>query len=172
MARSYDKARGHGKLPMCLICAGPGEGPRAEVTLTHGVKVWLCAAHRDPAFMRARAGRDFAASLLACFRAAGCLSGRRSAAIEAHLRRVREAARRRPGSWSWPRLRAEAEARFARGERPGQVIALLRARHAEDHASAPSVRTMRRWHQEGRWLGRSAGGPPQGPPPPGPREGG
>jgi hypothetical protein len=173
MARSHYKARGLGKLPMCLICAGPGRGVRAEVTLTHGVRVWLCEAHRSPEFLRARAGRDFAASLLSCFRAAGCLSGRRSAAIDAHLRRVREGARARgrPGSYGWPRLRDEAEARFARGERPQQVIDALRARHAGGQATPPSVRTMRRWHAEGRWLAPpppppSRPSPPTPPPPP------
>src|SRR5262245_6468036 len=145
MAKSHYKARGPGKLPMCLICAGPGEGPRAEVTLTHGVRVWLCEAHRSPRFLRARSGRDFAASLMGCFRAAGCLSGHRSAAIDAHLRRVREGARARgrPGSYAWAGLRAEAEARFARGEPPLGVIRALRARHAGGPAAPPSVRTMR-----------------------------
>ena len=83
VARSFYKARGHGKLPMCVICGGPGEGGRQLVTLTHGVAVWLCAAHRSAEFMTRRAGRDFAASLMAVFRAAGCHDGRRSRAVQA-----------------------------------------------------------------------------------------
>jgi hypothetical protein len=32
------------------------------------------------------------------------------------------------------------------------TIARLRGRHARDHAVVPSVRTMRRWFAQGRWL--------------------
>ena len=32
------------------------------------------------------------------------------------------------------------------------TIAHLRSRHALDHAKVPSVRTMRRWFSDGRWL--------------------
>ena len=78
-------------LPMCAICAGPGQGGRAKVELTHGVSVWLCATHRDHGFMTRRAGRDFAASLGAVRSAAGCLTGMRSRALKSHLRRVRGA---------------------------------------------------------------------------------
>jgi len=32
------------------------------------------------------------------------------------------------------------------------TIDLLRDRHARDHAKVPTVRTMRRWFSQGRWL--------------------
>jgi hypothetical protein len=100
VAFTHYKARGAGKLPLCAICAGPGQGTRARVELTHGVQVWLCETHRDPEFMTRRAGRDFAASLGAVWSAAGCLSGSRSRAIAGHLRGVRGSGRRpRPGSY-------------------------------------------------------------------------
>jgi len=173
VAFTHYKARGHGKLPMCAICGGPGEGPRARMVLTHGVGVWLCAMHRDPAFLCRRAGRDFAGSLGAVWSGAGCLTARRNAALESHLRRVRgPRARDLPGSYAWPALRAEAEARFARGEPPPQVIAELRARDLGQWTPGPSLRTLRRWQQEGRWLKRPRPGgrppdPPPGRPPPG-----
>src|SRR5438876_667905 len=132
MASSLYKGPALGKVPPCLICAGPGEGPRARLYLTHGVAVWLCAAHRAPAFVRRRAGRDLAATLGALWSGAGCFGARRRRALEDHLRRVRQpgsGARRRPGSYAWAALRQEAERRFGAGEPPAAVIAELRARH-------------------------------------------
>jgi hypothetical protein len=121
--------------------------------MTHGVTICLCAAHRSPEFLRRRGGRDLVGRLHALWSGAGCLTRNRARALEAHLRRVGqpgEAAR--PGSYAWPELRTEAEARFAAGERPETVIAELRSRHAGDPARPPSSRTMRRWFQDGRWL--------------------
>ncbi len=65
---------------------------------------------------------------------------------------ARDTRRRRPGSYAWPRLRLEAEQAFARGERVLATILRLRERHAHDHAVVPSIRTMRRWFSQGRWL--------------------
>ena len=154
MARSHYKDVWQGKLPGCALCAGPGEGAREELLLTHGVRVWLCAAHRSPAFLTMRAGRDLVASLHEVWRRAGALSTRRSQALDAHLARVRAAARARgrPGSWAWPTLRAEAEARFARGETPAALARELRARHRDGVARPPALRTIQRWYAEGRWL--------------------
>ena len=171
MPYTHYKARGLGKLPMCAICAGPGEGGRERWQLTHGVSVWLCAMHRSSAFLTRRAGRDFAGSLGAVWSAAGCLTGRRSRALGAHLERVRGARpRERPGSYAWPALRREAEARFARGEAPRAVMADLGGRDLGAWAAGPSLRTLRRWHQEGRWLRppQPGGGAPAGPGPEGP----
>jgi hypothetical protein len=156
MATSLYKGQRLGGLPPCLICAGPGEGPRAQLYLTHGVSVWLCAAHRSPGFLRRRAGRDFFASLHALWQAAGCLGARRTRALQDHLRRVHQAAseaRPRPGSYAWPHLRREAERRFAAGQAPRAVIGEIRARHNDGPAPGPSLRTLRRWFNEGRWLG-------------------
>lgn len=60
--------------------------------------------------------------------------------------------RDQPGSYSWPKLRNEAERRFAAGEDPRVVIADLRENNADGPALAPSVRTMRRWFTQRRWL--------------------
>jgi hypothetical protein len=153
VAKSYYKAAWIGKLPMCAICGGAGDGPRAEHHLTHGISVWLCGAHRSDEFQRRRAGRDFVASLHAVWRAAGIRSKRHEAALSAHLNRVRRQPQRaQPGSYSWPGLRREAEHRFSAGEHPRRVIEDLRRQHAGLAANVPSVRTMRRWFSEARWL--------------------
>ena len=160
VAKSYYKAAWIGKQPMCAICGGAGDGPRAEHHLTHGVSVWLCGAHRSDEFQRRRAGRDFVASLQAVWRAAGIRSKRHEAALSAHLDRVRRQPQRaQPGSYSWPSLRREAERRFSAGEQPRRVIEDLRRQHSGLPATVPSVRTMRRWFSQARWLA-----PPVSPP--------
>ena len=140
--------------PPCVVCGRAGSRPWAPHHLTHGVTVWLCATHRSDGFLRRRGGRDFAERLGAAWAAAGATGARRAAALRAHVRRQQRPAptRVRPGSYSWPRLRAEAERRFAAGEPPRRVIAELRRRHARGVATAPSVRTMRRWFTDARWL--------------------
>jgi hypothetical protein len=101
MARSLYKGEPLGKLPPCALCMGPGTGERAELHLPHGVRVWLCAAHRSADFLTRRAGRDLVASLGGMWRAAGALTASRRRALEAHLDRLggAPAARRRPGSY-------------------------------------------------------------------------
>ena len=144
------------KTALCAICIDRTRGETFERELTYGVKLWLCAGHHSVEFMRARAGRDFAVTLLRIWRAQGCLTRARSKALASHLETVKEIVRRtkrrRPGSYAWPRLRLEAEEAFARGERALATILRLRERHAGDHATAPSIRTMRRWFSQGRWL--------------------
>jgi hypothetical protein len=92
--------------------------------------------------------------------ASNCLTRRQNAALLAHLARVRnpEPVEGRPGSYSWPALRREAETRFRAGEPPGRVITELRTREARGSAVAPSARTMRRWFTEGRWLSQRPAG--------------
>jgi hypothetical protein len=108
--------------------------------------------------MCANAGRDFVVTLRRIWCAHGCLTRARSRALAAHLNAVRAvghaAHRPLPGSYAWPRLRREAEERFARGDGVLATISELRARHALDHATVPSLRTMRRWFAQCRWLRR------------------
>ncbi len=131
--------------------------------LTHGVEVWLCETHASDRFMRDDEGTVFAEHLASMWIATGTLTVRRATALRTHVRQTRSAgvARGRPGSYSWPVLRREAEQRFSQGHDPRQVIQELRARHADCPAMAPSARTMRRWYTQARWLA---------PPTPGPRE--
>ena len=154
---SLYKARGVPvKTPVCAICVDRTRGRTFERELTHGVRIWLCEGHHSVDFMRSNSGRDFAVTLLRIWRSQGCLTRSRSRALAAHSEAVRAlgraVARRRPGSYAWPRLRREAEQCFAAGERVLTAIARLRERHALDHATVPSVRTMRRWFAQGRWL--------------------
>ena len=89
------------------------------------------------------------------WQAHGCLTTARVEALRRHLAACSGAeARPRPGSYSWPSLRHEAEAAFAQGRPAGAVIAALRRLHADGAATPPSIRTMHRWNAERRWLAR------------------
>lgn len=167
VARSLYKGEPLGKLPPCAICVGAGRGARAELHLPGGVSVWLCADHRSEEFLCRRAGRDLVVSLMGVWRGAGCFTARRSRALDLHRARLRtgRTARDLPGSYAWPDLRREAEALFAAGHRPAAVITRLRERERRGPARPPSVRTMRRWFRDGRWL-TGPPDPPSQPPPP------
>ncbi|MGH3139434.1 MAG: hypothetical protein ACRDQE_06845, partial [Gaiellales bacterium] len=92
----------------------------------------------------------------------GCVTVARSNALRRHLAACSGTqARARPGSYSWPALRVEAEAAFAAGRSTDTVIVTLRNLHADGSATPPSLRTMRRWCTERRWLARTprAAGP-------------
>jgi hypothetical protein len=166
MARSFSKGPNLGSVPACAICVGKGEGRRARLHLPGGVSVWLCAAHRDPGFVYGRAGRDLVVSLMHVWRSADCFTRERSRALDLFQARLRSLApRSRPGSYTWPELRLEAEGRWAAGEAPGRVIDELRARERARPGPArpPSVVTMRRWFRQGRWRDPDpAPGPPAG----------
>ncbi len=154
---SLYKARGLPlKVPVCAICLDRTRGKTRERQLTYGVRIWLCAVHHSVEFMRSNAGRDFVVTLERIWRSQGCLTRSRSKALTSHLNAVlatgRTVRRRLPGSYAWPQLRAEAERAFAQGDGVLATIHALRERHAGDHATVPSVRTMRRWFAQGRWL--------------------
>ena len=156
VAKSFYKGERLGSRPPCAVCMGRGEGERGQLTLPGGVTVWLCAAHRSPAFQRRRAGRDFAFTLSCVWQAAGCFTARRRRALELHRERLLApprppAARSRPGSYSWPQLRQEAEDLWARGQPLRRVIDRLRAKAARGLARPPSRTTLYRWHTEARW---------------------
>ena len=144
------------KSPICAICLDRTRGTTRVRELTHGVKVSLCDGHHSVEFLRRRAGRDFAVTLMRIWRAHGCFTRARSRALDAHLRAIRALGtsnvRARPGSYAWPRLRRQAENCFARGEHILTTITRLREQHARDHANVPSIRTMRRWFAQCRWL--------------------
>jgi hypothetical protein len=154
---SLYKARGvPNKSPVCAICLDRTRGKTLERQLTHGVTIWLCEGHHSVEFMRRNAGRDFVVTLQRIWKSHGCVTSARSRALAAHLAAIRATGTRitrpRPGSYAWPRLRQEAEQAFARGERVLATILRLRERHAQSEAKVPSIRTMRRWFSQGRWL--------------------
>jgi hypothetical protein len=148
------KARGVPvKQPVCAICADRTRGRTVSLRLTHGITVWLCAAHASPEFQCRRNGRDFVLTLQRLWQAHGCLTAARRRALAAHLDALAGPPPvRRPGSYAWPDLRRLAEAEFALGGPPLATIARLRRVCADGPAAPPSVRTMLRWHREGRWL--------------------
>lgn len=115
--------------------------------------MWLCGTHRSDSYLRQSGGMDFVERLTAVWAASDGLTSRRRKALTAHLRTIRGTLPRElPGSYSWPALRREAERRFAAGEPPSQVIAELRTTYGDGPSRVPSVRTMRRWFTQGRWL--------------------
>ena len=138
----------------CVICGHAGRGAASLFHMTHGVRVWLCDTHRHPRFLRRRNGRIFAERLEAAWDAAGAATVRRLQALATHLRRMDPEPVKPdlPGSYSWPMLRQLAEERYAAGDDPDTVIRELRALFDHETAHVPSVRTMRRWHAQGRWI--------------------
>ncbi len=145
---------GNGIGSLCALCARPGDGEVLEHRMTHGVTVVLCQHHRSERFQTQGAGEDFVDALSAMWRAAGCLTQQRQLALSAHTRRVAPASTdwHRPGSYAWPELRHEAEQRWAAGHPPLRVMHDLRQLHSGWSAVVPSMRTMRRWYEEARWL--------------------
>ena len=159
MTRLPSLYKAHGvpvKSPVCAICLDRTRGQTLERELTHGVRIWLCEGQHAVEFLRRNAGRDFVVTLMRSWRAHACMTRARGRALDAHLAALRAtgraATRARPGSYAWPRLRREAEACCARDELALAAIERLRARHAHEHATVPSIRTMRRWFSHGRWL--------------------
>jgi hypothetical protein len=144
------------KQPVCAICAERTRGKTRPVELGYGVAVHLCEGHASHEFQTQRNGRDFVLTLQRLWQAHGCLTTARSSALRRHLAACSGAAARPgPGSYSRPALRHEAEAAFAAGRSTHTVITALRRLHANGAATPPSIRTMRRWHAEHRWLARA-----------------
>ena len=88
------------------------------------------------------------------WKANDCLTLARSRALEAHLDRLTgpPPPRPRPGSYSWPTLRRDLEARYAAGATPAHIT--LHPHHPDCTAIPPSRRTLQRWHAQQRWVAR------------------
>jgi hypothetical protein len=142
------------KQPVCAICVDRTRGRTERIEFGYGVAVWLCQRHADVQFLTRRGGRDIVATLQQLWTAHGCLTTARRKALESHLHSLRTRPRRPlPGSYAWPAVRARAERQFAAG-RPTQTVASQILRAAYGDATAPSVRTIRRWRTQRRWLSR------------------
>lgn len=137
---------------LCAICSAPR--PTRPYHLTHGLAVNLCVVHRSESYLRRRRGTVFTDALRQLWVAHGIHTTRRERALIHHRRRVigTPADRPRPGSYAWPAVRRDAEKRFARGDDPGEVAGAIRRRLAGSVATAPALRTIRRWFTDGRWL--------------------
>jgi hypothetical protein len=142
------------KRPVCAICVDRTRGRTERLQLTHHVGVWLCADHGSAAFQTRRGGRDFVRTLMGVWKANDCLTVARNRALTAHLDRLKgkQAAGRRPGSYSWPDLRHRLERRYAAGATPAQLTMAVNARYADCPARPPSRRTIQRWHAQRRWV--------------------
>jgi len=144
------------KQVVCAICVERTRGRTRAVELGYGVRVHLCQGHASQEFMTQRGGRDFVLTLQRLWRAHDCLTVARSRALRRHLTACSGVeARSRPGSYAWPTVRRDAESAFAAGRPVEGVIAAIRRLHAGGPAVPPSVRTMRRWNAERRWLARA-----------------
>ena len=139
---------------LCALCAAPGVGEVREHRMTHGVTVSLCEHHFSDRFQTEDGGEDFIAALTVLWKTAGCLTPQRQRALAAHRRRITPKVSERPcpGSYSWPQVRKEAEQRWAAGHPPLRVMHELRQLHSGWSSVVPSLRTMRRWFNEARWL--------------------
>ena len=156
LATLYKARRVRTKQAVCAICVERTRGRTRLVELGYGVTVHLCEGHASPQFQTQRSGRDFVLTLQRLWHAHGCLTVARSKALRRHLASCSGAeARPRPGSYTWPELRQIAETAFATGKPAAIVIAALRRLHQNGPAHPPSIRTMRRWHTERRWLARA-----------------
>ena len=95
---------------VCAFWVERTRGRTEELRLGYGVSVWLCEGHASRSVQTQRGGRDLVLTLERLWRSHGCLTAARHKALGAHLAACEgAAARARPGSYSWPRLRAEAE---------------------------------------------------------------
>jgi hypothetical protein len=158
------KARGvPTKQKVCAICVERTRGRTVEVRYGYGVCVWLCEGHASAAFQTQRGGRDVVLTLQRLWQAHGMLTAARSRALSAHLVACRAdpPRRARPGSYSWPDLRAAAERRFAAGVGAHAVTRRLHASGRPEGCPGrlPSPRTIRRWQAQRRWLQRGIGPP-------------
>jgi hypothetical protein len=152
------KARHIGKQHPCAICIDRTRGRTQRVGFGYGVDVWLCAGHASVEFLTQRSGRDVVVTLSGIWHANGCMTASRHRALDGHLASLRaRPARRRPGSYAWPRVRLASERSFSAGAPISQVEDQVRAA-AYGAAEPPSGRTIRRWRSQRRWVR---------PPPPG-----
>jgi hypothetical protein len=147
------KARGvPTKQLVCAICVDRTRGRTVAVRYGYGVCVSLCAAHASAEFQTQRGGRDLVLTLQRIWQAHGCLTAARSRALASHLAAcAAHAERPRPGSHSWPDLRAQAERWFAAGVAPSVVRRRIRLGDGCP-GRLPSARTVRRWHSQRRWI--------------------
>ncbi len=141
----------HGKIrSLCAVCCAPRS--TTPHLMTHGVVVHLCRAHGELSYLRRDGGRTFVQRLMELWSAHNALTCKRRSALRAHLTRVRATGTNDlPGSYGWKAQRAHAEARFAKGDRPSDVIDDVRD-PARFPGCPPSIRTVRRWLADGRWL--------------------
>jgi hypothetical protein len=143
------------KSPVCAICIDRTRGRTVQVSFGYGVTIWLCQGHASTEFLAGRSGRDAITTLMAIWRANGCLTANRHKALTAHLQSLNaKPPRHAPGSYAWPAIRLRAETLFAQGHSvPSVLERLTHARYGD--CQPPTPTTIHRWHRERRWAARA-----------------
>jgi len=150
----YKARRVPTKQPVCSICIDRTRGRTVKVDFGYGVSIWLCQGHASTEFLTGRSGRDAVTTLMATWRANGCLTANRHKALTAHLASLKaRPPRPTPGSYAWPAMRLHAETLFAAGHAVPAVQERL-AKRRSGECRPPSTHTIRRWHRERRWAAR------------------
>lgn len=169
--RRYKGAgRGPAKAKRCVACF-PSSVAGETVPLSYGVTIVLCADHRDVRFIQSRGGRDFLASIGTIFESIGLTGARYHRAATKFVDQIRyrdtPTPRRRPGSYTWPRLRDAAERVWQDGGayHDGEMV-ILRGflDQPPGLTNPPSPHTIRRWWRERRWISRRPGEEPNATP--------
>jgi hypothetical protein len=120
----------------------------------YGIVIRLCDMHQRKSFLTTDGGRRFTRILTERWDSHGMLTKQRIRALALHLRRVHDLAvpRQLPGSHAWHPERQECERRCAAGEPIDQIIRDLRDPARWGGHKPPSIRTIRRWCADKRWL--------------------
>ena len=163
---TYYKARWIPDEP-CAFCATSTRRAARLVYLGDGVSIYLCPEHASEPFRLQRNGRDFLLCLDKTWRAAGCSNRRRDRVLERVEQERKETLARRargeddirhlPGSYRCPEIRRAVEQAIDSGvvsirKLDELVRTLLKAELRRGRVKAPSLRTLRRWRQQKRWM--------------------
>lgn len=159
---TYYKNRSASTRP-CLLCQTRTKGRAKDVYLGYGVTICLCDEHASDAFIQADNSRHFLLSVHLALRAAGRLTRRHVMALDGFVARARGRAnrapttRKRPGSYTWAAIRQRLEARLAASSlTTARMVELvqewLKVELRRGLVKLPSLRTLRRWRLESRWL--------------------
>ncbi len=144
-----------GKTPLpdrCAICLGRDRV--AAFTMHYGIVIMLCDTHQRKRFLTMDGGARFTRLLSERWQSHGMLTKQRIRALGLHIRRIHDLAtpKELPGSHAWQPERQECERRFAAGEPADDIIRDIRDPLRWGSHKPPSVRTIRRWFADKRWL--------------------
>ena len=163
---TYYKARIPSTGP-CAFCATSTRKVVKDIYLGYGVKIRLCPEHSSEAFRMQRSGRDFLCCLSETWKANGCMTARRDKVIWHVEEQRKQTVKRRaakeddighlPGSYRCPEIRRAVEEAVERGiteirKLDELVRTLLKAELRRGRVKPPSLRTLRRWRQQRRWV--------------------
>lgn len=136
----------------CAICLGRDRV--GTFNMHYGIVVMLCDMHQRKRFLTKDGGARFTRLLSERWQSHGMLTKQRIRALALHIRRIHDLAvpKELPGSHAWQPERKECERRFASGEPIDTIIRDVRDHQRWNGHKPPSIRTIRRWCAEKRWL--------------------